>query len=60
MIPNFKNGWTLMKTTKVNPTGFIGYSLTLYDKDDVTIIKEIKSKTVDGLFKKIVRMARGI
>jgi len=58
MIPNFKSGWTLMKTNKVKPTGYKGYTFTLYDKDDVTVIKEVKAKTASRIWYYIIKLMR--
>ena len=53
---NFKNGWCLMYTTKVKPTGYKGYSFTIYEKDDVTVKKEVRAKTASGISKKIMEL----
>ena len=37
-----RNGWALIKTTKIKPFGYIGYILTIYDtKDDTTELHDI-------------------
>jgi len=56
MIPNFTNGWSLVKTNKVKPMGYKGYIFTLYEKDDITIKKEIKAKTASRIWYKIVKL----
>lgn len=53
MIPKLLSSWTLMKTNKTKPTGYKGYELTIYDTDNITVIKEIRSKTAKGLANKI-------
>ena len=60
MLPHFKNGWCLEKTTKVKPTGYKGYTFTLYDKDDVTIKKELKAKTASKIWYKIIKLTRNM
>lgn len=50
-----KNGWVLMKTNKEKPTGYKGYSFTVYEDDDVTVMTELQSKTARGIFNKILR-----
>ena len=47
------NGWSLIRTRKLKPFSYIGYMLTIYDKDDVTIKEEIRAKTLKGLKGKI-------
>ncbi len=59
MIPTFKNGWTLEKTTKIKPTGHKGYTFTLYEKDDETIKTEVRAKTASRIWPKIVKLAKG-
>ena len=56
MIPNFKNGWCLIKTNKVNPMGYKGFEFTLYEKDDVTIKVEARAKTANGIWNKIIKL----
>jgi len=51
-LPKIKSGWILMKTTKIKPMGYKGYCLTLYEKDDITIMKEFFSKTLAGIERK--------
>ena len=48
------NGWSLIKTIKKKPLGFIGYMFTQYDSDDVTIAVDLKAKTASGLARKII------
>ena len=49
------NGWVLMKTTKVNPTGYKGYSFAQYEEDDMTEALELKAKTAAELARKIIK-----
>ena len=56
MLPTFENGWCLMKTNKVKPTGYKGYIFALYDKDDITVIKEIRAKTARTISNKIKKL----
>jgi len=58
MIPEFKNAWCLTKTNEIKPLGYIGYEFTLYDKDDITIIKKIRAKTASKIWEKIIRLMR--
>ena len=50
-----KLSWTLIRTHISEPVGYAGYNFTLYDKDEVTIKKELFSKTAKGILKKIKR-----
>lgn len=59
MIPNFKNSWTLCKTNKIKPMGYRGYIFTLYDKNDVTVLREVKAKTASQIWYKIVKLMEG-
>lgn len=48
------NGWSLIKTTKVKPTGYKGYEFTQYDTDNFTIAVELKAKTAGEFARKII------
>ena len=49
-----KNGWSLIRTTKQKPFGFIGYMLTIYNtKDDITVIHDIKGKTMKSIISQL-------
>jgi hypothetical protein len=58
MLPNFKSGWCLVKTNKVKPMGYKGFIFTLYDKDDIAVKTEVKSKTASGIWLKIIKLMR--
>jgi len=59
VIANFKTGWCLIRTTKREPMGYIGYIFTLYEKDDVTVKTEIRAKTASRIWYKIVKLMKG-
>lgn len=51
------NSFSLIKTNKIKPFGYIGYMLTIYDKkDDITPVQDIKFKTIKGLQKMINKL----
>ena len=58
MLPNFTNGWVLAKTTKMKPTGYKGYSFTLYEKDDVTVKTEVRAKTASRIWYEIIKLKK--
>lgn len=58
MIPNFKTGWCLMRTMKIKPMGYKGFMFTLYNKDDITVKKEVRAKTASQIWHKIIKMMR--
>ena len=60
MKSHLDNGWCLMKTNKVKPTGYKGYTFTLYGKDDVTIIDEIKARALLGIGKKAKKLPKDL
>lgn len=49
-------GWSLIKTTKRKPFGYIGYMFIQYDSDDVTIAVDLKAKTARELARKIIEV----
>ena len=49
------NGWVLMKTVKIKPTGYKGYVFTQYEEDDITEAVDLKAKTPSELVKKIIK-----
>ena len=51
----YKNhGWSLIKTKKIRPFGYIGYLLTIYGKeDDITPVVDLQAKTLQALEKKL-------
>ena len=51
-----KLSWNLIRTHISEPVGYAGYNFTLYDKDEVTIKKELYSKTAKGILKKIKKL----
>ena len=53
-----KNGWALIKTNKQKPTGWKGYSFTVYETDDVTVMAELQAKTARGIFNKILKFVK--
>jgi hypothetical protein len=57
MLPNFKSDWTLIKSSKLKPFGFIGYEFTLYDKVGFGH-QEVRSKTASGIWFKIIRLMK--
>ena len=50
-IDKIKGSWTLMKTLKRKPIGYIGYNLTIYEKDDITIKHDFRSKSLKAIEK---------
>ena len=57
-IKKLGSRFCLMKTTKQLPMGYIGYELTTYEKDDVTIKNEIRAKTIKGILIKINKLKK--
>jgi hypothetical protein len=52
-LREIKGAWLITKTTKVKPMGFLGYEFVHYDKDDISILVELRAKTLKGLKTKI-------
>ena len=48
-LKDIDGAWIIYKTTKIRPMGYIGFEFVHYDKDDVSIKEEIRSKTLKGL-----------
>jgi len=57
MLPDFKTGWSLCRSRKMRPMGYVGYIFTLYKEDDVTLKKEVQAKTSKGIWNKIMKLA---
>lgn len=58
MLPNFKAGWSLIKTNRVKPMGYKGFLFTLYDKDGITIKAERRAKTASKIWYEIVKLIK--
>jgi hypothetical protein len=56
LIPNFKTGWTLTRTVRVKPTGYIGYVFTLHGRDGVTVKRNVYAKTASRIWLKIINL----
>ncbi len=54
-LKEIKDAWLIARTTKIKPTGYIGFEFVHYDKDDITIKEEIRAKTLKGLRGKIYK-----
>ncbi len=55
-LKKIKTDWTIIKTSKIKPFGFIGYEITTYKKDSNEIETELRAKTLKGLVSKIKKL----
>ena len=51
-----RSGWAFIRTKQEKPFGYIGYMLTIYDKDDITILHDIKGRNLKTIFNKMIRV----
>ena len=49
-----KNGWAFNRTRRIEPMGYLGYMITIFDvKDDTSIIHDIKGKSLHSILSKL-------
>ncbi|MEK6878493.1 MAG: hypothetical protein AABY22_02740 [Nanoarchaeota archaeon] len=52
-----KNGWSLIRTRKEKPFGYVGYMLTIYSlDDDTTFICDIKGRNLKSLSSQLLKL----
>ena len=55
-LKKIKTDWTIVKTSKIQPFGFIGYEITIYKKNSDDFEFELRAKTLKGLVNKIKKL----